>query len=238
MKDVLDIHTHTYASGHAYSTMREVITAAQLKNLQLIGIADHAPNMPGSAHEFHFLNLKIVPRDAYGIKLMLGVELNIIDYNGDVDLSDKILNTLDYAIASLHDPCIKPSTLENNTAAMIGAIKNPAIKIIGHPDNPQYPIDFDAVAKAAKDNNVLLEVNNHSYKSTGHRRGSREKATLMLAACKKYGTSVIMGSDAHIDLDVGNHSASIDVLKQNNFPEELVVNTDVDKLLKFVKGCS
>ena len=234
MKDVLDIHTHTYASGHAYNTMRELIDSAKSKNLQLIGIADHAPSMPGSAHLFHFLNLKIVPRNAYGIKLLLGVELNIIDYNGNIDLPADILKTLDYAIASLHSPCIKPSTLEDNTAAVVNAIKNPLIKIIGHPDNPEYPIDFDAVAKAAHDCNTLLEVNNHSYISTGHRRGSREKAAFMLAACKKFGTSVIIGSDAHVDVDVGNHSNSIDVLTQNDFPLDLVVNTDVDKLFNFL----
>ena len=236
MIDLMDVHTHTYASGHAYSTMREVIEAAKAKNLQLIGIADHAPHMPGSAHHYHFLNLKAVPRNAYGIKLVLGVELNIIDYNGSTDLAGNILNTLDYAIASLHNPCIEPSTLENNTSAMIGAIKNPAVKIIGHPDNPHYPVDFDAVAKAAKDNHVLLELNNHSYNSTGYRAGSRDKAKLMLAACKKYQTEVIMGSDAHVDVEVGNHSQSIEVIKQNDFPEDLVVNSDVERFLNYIRN--
>ena len=232
MKDILDVHVHTYASGHAFSTMNEVINTAKSKNLQLIGIADHAPNMPGSAHKFHFMNLKIVPRDAYGIKLLLGVELNILDHSGHVDLDDYVLKNLDYAIASLHNPCIEPSTLEENTSAMIGAMKNPKVVIIGHPDNPKYPVDFDKIAKAAKDYNVLLEMNNHSYIWTGYRAGSRDKAALMLAACKKYQTEVIMGSDAHIDFDVGNHSASIEVVKQNNFPEELVVNTDLEKFYK------
>ena len=232
MKDILDVHVHTYASGHAFSTMNEVINTTKSKNLQLIGIADHAPNMPGSAHKFHFMNLKIVPRDAYGIKLLLGVELNILDHSGHVDLDDYVLKNLDYAIASLHNPCIEPSTLEENTSAMIGAMKNPKVVIIGHPDNPKYPVDFDKIAKAAKDYNVLLEMNNHSYISTGYRAGSRDKAALMLAACKKYQTEVIMGSDAHIDFDVGNHSASIEVVKQNNFPEELVVNTDLEKFYK------
>ena len=235
MIDVLDVHTHTYASGHAYNTMREVIETAKIKHLDMIGIADHAPKMPGSCHDFHFMNLKTVPRDAYGIKLVLGVELNIMDYNGSVDLPDNILTTLDYAIASLHNPCIKPSTLEDNTAAIVGAIKNPAVVIVGHPDNPLYPVDFDAIAKAAKDHNVMLELNNSSYRSNGYRTGSREKAAQMLAACKKYGTEVIMGSDAHIDVDVGNHSNSIEIAEKNNFPEELIVNSDTERFYKYLK---
>ena len=96
-------------------------------------------------------------------------------------------------------------------------------------------MNFDVVARAAKETGVLLEVNNHSYVSTGHRAGSREQAKIMLAACKKYGTAVIMGSDAHIDFDVGNHKNSIEVIKENNFPEELVINSDPAHFLEIVK---
>ena len=235
MKDILDVHTHTTASGHAYSTMSEVISAAKSKNLELVGIADHAPLMPGSCHDFYFLNLKAVPRDAFGINLVLGAELNIIDYSGSTDLPAQILKRLDYAVASLHNPCIEPGSVAENTAAIIGAMRNPHVVIIGHPDNPHYPVDFDLVAQAAKENHVLLEVNNSSYKSVGYRAGSRDKAKLMLAACKKIGASVIMGSDAHIALDVGNHKVSQEVITENNFPEELVVNSDKEKFFDFVK---
>ena len=235
MKDILDVHTHTTASGHAYSTMSEVISAAKSKNLELVGIADHAPLMPGSCHDFYFLNLKAVPRDAFGINLILGAELNIIDCSGSTDLPAQILKRLDYAVASLHNPCIEPGSLAENTAAIIGAMRNPHVVIIGHPDNPHYPVDFDLVAQAAKENHVLLEVNNSSYKSVGYRAGSRDKAKLMLAACKKFGSSVIMGSDAHIALDVGNHKISQEVIAENNFPEELVVNSDKQKFFDFVK---
>ena len=235
MKDVLDVHVHTTASGHAYSTMTEVIAAAKRKNLELVGIADHAPKLPGSAHDFYFYNFKGIHRDAYGIKLVMGAELNIIDYSGSTDLPAQVLKSLDYAIASLHNPCIDPGSLEENTAAIIGAMRNPHVVIIGHPDNPHYPVDFDAVARAAKDNHVLLEVNSSSYFVSNHRAGSEEKAKLMLAACKKYGTQVIMGSDAHVEFDVGNHAASQKILADNDFPAELVVNDDTEKFFEHVR---
>lgn len=235
LKDVLDVHTHTTASGHAYSTFREVISAAKSRGLEMIGIADHAPLLPGSCHDFHFMNFKVIDREAYGIKLLMGIELDIIDYSGSTDLPGHVLKELDYAVASLHNPCLDPGTSAENTAAIIGAMRNPHVVIIGHPDNPQYPVNFDAIAAAAKENRVLLEINNSSYRSVGYRSGSQENAKLMLAACKKYGASVIMGSDAHIDLDVGNHELSQKVLAQNNFPEELVANTDTEKFLEFVR---
>ena len=234
MKDVLDVHTHTIASGHAYSTLRENIFAAKSAGLELVGISDHAPKMPGSCHDFYFLNFEVIPRDAYGIKLIMGAELNILDYSGSTDLPAQILKKIDYAIASLHNPCIDSGSVEENTAAIIGAMKNPHVVIIGHPDNPKYPVDFDKIARAAKENHVLLEINNSSYKSTGYRAGSRENAKLLLKACQKYNTTIIMGSDAHTDFDVGNHKFSQEVIKENNFTEELVVNTDTANFFEFL----
>ena len=234
MKDVLDVHIHTTASGHAYSTFGECIAAAKAKGLELIGIADHAPTVPGVSHSFHFVNFKVIPRDAYGIRIVMGCELNIIDYSGSTDLAAQVLKKIDYGIASLHRECIETGSVAENTAAIIGAMRNPHVVIIGHPDNPQFPADLDAVARAAADNRVLLEVNNSSYLPKGHRVGSADNAKLMLAACKKYGAEIIMGSDAHIDLDVGNHALSQKVLAENNFPEELVVNTSVEKFLSRV----
>lgn len=235
MVDLLDVHTHTIASVHAYSTLREMITAARDKGLKLVGISDHGPKMPGCFHEIYFCNFKVIDRSAYGIDLVMGAELNIIDYSGSTDLSAHLLKGLDYAIASLHDICINPGTVEENTAAIIGAMKNPAVKIIGHPDNPLYPVDFDAIAKAAKENHVLLECNNSSYSPKSSRQGSRELAAELLRACKQYGTMIIMGSDAHIDLDVGNHVYSKEVIAAADFPEELVINSKPDLFKEWIK---
>lgn len=234
MKDLLDVHTHTIASVHAYSTIREMITAAKEKGLELIGIADHAPSMPGAFHEFYFCNFKVIRPEAYGIDVVMGVELNILDYTGSIDLKEHLLSRLDYAIASLHDPCIRPGTREQNTAALIGAMRHPKVKIIGHPDNPLYPVDFDQLAQAACQHHVLLEINNSSYTPGGSRTGSRELAGQLLAACKKHGTTVILGSDAHIDLDVGNHTYSQQMIAQYAFPEELVINSNPQKFRQWI----
>lgn len=234
MKDILDVHIHTTASGHAYSTFGEVVDTAKAKGLELVGIADHGPCVPGASHNFYFANFKVIPREIDGIKIAMGAELNIIDYSGSTDLPAQLLKKLDYAIASLHKECIVPGSVAENTAAIIGAMRNPHVMIIGHPDNPKFPADFDAVARAAKDNRVLLEVNSSSYYSK-HRAGSEEVAKIMLAACKKYGASVIMGSDAHIKYDVGNHELSQKILADNDFPAELVVNSSVDKFFEYVK---
>jgi len=122
MTDIIDIHTHTIASMHAYSTIREMAAAAKEKGLALLGISDHAPAMPGTFHELYFHNFKVIRPAAYGIDLIMGAELNVLDHTGAVDLPEKALKKLHYAIASLHDLVIAPGSQEENTAALLGAV--------------------------------------------------------------------------------------------------------------------
>ena len=91
MRDILDVHTHTIASGHAYNTMMEMIHAAQEKGLEVYGITEHAPRMPGTCHDFYFHNLKVVERRHGDLEVLLGAELNILDEKGNVDLDEPIL---------------------------------------------------------------------------------------------------------------------------------------------------
>ena len=79
MKIVLDTHAHTIVSGHAYNTIREMAQMAKEKGLEAFALTEHAPQMPGTCHEFYFQNLHIVPREMYGVRLFMGVELNIMN---------------------------------------------------------------------------------------------------------------------------------------------------------------
>ena len=150
MYDILDLHTHTTASGHAYNSLYEMIHAAADKGLTLYGCSDHAPAMPGSCEAFHFINFKVIPRELFGVKILMGVELNILDFEGNVDLSPDYLARMDYCIASLHPPCFKCGTREQNTQAYLRVLENPHIQIIGHPDDGRFPIDYEALVTAAK----------------------------------------------------------------------------------------
>ncbi|MBQ9518270.1 MAG: phosphatase [Firmicutes bacterium] len=235
MEYLLDIHTHTVASGHAYSTVKENVEYAQKIGLSLLGMSDHAPAMPNSTQDFFFANLGVLPREFDDLKVMFGVELNIMDYDGNVDLKPYLLERVDYAIASLHPPCVRPGTLEENTAALISAIKNPYINIIGHPCDPRYPFDISAVVKAAEENNVLLEINNASYNPNNGRRGGEELTVEMLLECKKRSLPVILGSDAHFYASIGDFSRTLPLLEQADMPKELIINRSVEKLLEYLK---
>lgn len=228
MKDVLDMHTHTLASGHAFSTIREMTRAAADKGLELLGITEHAPRMPGSCHEFYFSNLKILDRSAYDVPVLFGVELNILDKEGHIDLAERHLRELDYGIASLHPPCIPFMSEADMTAAVILAMQNPYVQIIGHPDDSRFPLNYDEVVAAAKECGAMLEINNASLSPTGFRVGARENYFRMLEYCKKYKCPVIVSSDAHVDTLVGEHGYASALLAECDFPQELVVNTSTD----------
>ena len=70
MKIELDVHTHTIASGHAFSTLQEMAQAAADKGLKVLGITEHSPGVPGTCHPIYFRNLHVVPRRMYGVELM------------------------------------------------------------------------------------------------------------------------------------------------------------------------
>ncbi|MDD2957363.1 MAG: phosphatase [Lachnospiraceae bacterium] len=230
----LDSHTHTLASGHAYNTISEMAQKAAEKKLELLAITEHSMTMPGTCHEFYFLNLKTVPRTMYGIELLLGTELNIIDYDGKVDMRQGLLERMDVAIASLHTPCIRPGTVAENTRALVKAMDNPCIGIIGHPDDGRYPVDYDTLAAAAKEKKVLLELNNHSLDANGARVGARENDIKMLECCMKYKTPVILDSDAHWADDIANCTNSLPLIQEMGFPEELIVNSSLEEYKKYV----
>ena len=234
MNYVLDVHTHTLASGHSYSTIREMAHSANKKGLKLLGITEHAPKMPGSCHEFYFMNMKIIERQMCGVELLLGAELNILDSNGTVDLPDHVLPRLDVTIASLHMPCMKPGTDLENTNAYVNAIKNPYINIIGHPDDGRYPVNYKEVVLAAKEYHTLIELNNASLTEGGVRSNAKPLDIEILALCAEYQVPIIIGSDAHIDQAVGNHDKAESLLTEVGFPKHLIVNQDVDFLKKYV----
>jgi putative hydrolase len=235
MKYVLDSHTHTLASGHAYNTIREMACAAKDRGLELLGITEHAPQLPGSCHDFYFSNLKVVNRNMCGVELLLGVELNILDFNGRVDLTEELLTQMDIVIASMHTPCICPGTREENTRAYLNVMQNPYVNIIGHPDDNRYPVNMETLVLAAKEYHVLPELNNSSLNPNGARQDARGNDIEMLQLCKKHQVPIVIGSDAHIDSDVGRHDLAMELIEEVHFPEELIVNRAVSELKKYLK---
>lgn len=231
MKRLMDIHTHAVASGHAYSTVDENLRWAAEQGLQLVALTDHAPAMKDTTCHAYFANLHVLPKELHGVRLLKGIELNILDFDGTIDMDEAVLQRLDLAIASLHMPCIKPGTKKENTQAFLKVMENPYVDIIGHPGDPRYAVDYRELFRVAKETGTLLEINNASLTPGGFRESSRENIKKILLMSMEEGQPVVLGSDAHFYRNVGDFSYAEDLLKELQFPEELILNNTPEKFL-------
>ncbi len=230
MKLLCDLHTHTMMSGHAYSSLKENIEAAYEAGLQAYGFSEHAQGFPGAMQNIYFQNFGVVPRRYKDMRVFAGCEANIMSYDGSLDISQGIAKRLDYVIASLHTLCIAPCSMEETMSAYFGAMENPYVSIIGHPDDARFPTDYPELVRKAIATSTVLELNNSSLTKGTARKGGVDNAREMLKECKKQGAYVIVNSDAHIHCSVGKFPEALELLEELRFPEDLLINTDLSRL--------
>lgn len=235
MKITCDCHCHTVASGHAYSTVGEYLGEAVRKGLDLVAFTDHGPAMPGGPHLWHFQNLRVLPSLWEGIRVLKGAEVNVVDLDGTLDLAREDLTNLDIAVASFHTPFF-PSKVSSRelTAAALKVMECPEVSILGHPDDDRLPLDPDELARAAAGTGTLLEINNSSLLPTSHRKGARENYLRLLEACVRQGTRIVLDSDAHGHWDLARCDASLKLLEEIGFPEELVASVSGARIQDWV----
>ncbi len=231
MKILFDTHTHTCASVHAYSTIQENARRAFDAGMEAIAMTDHAPAIPDGVHPWHFLNLKTVPREICGVKILYGAEVNILDLEGNIDLDDDILKKLDVVNASIHRPCYKDYGAADNTSAYMAVMENPFIDIICHSGAPDMAYDYETVIGEAKKKHKLIEINNHSFYA---RKASIPNCKKIAQICKEKEVGIVVSSDAHISFDIGEYAPALDMLKEISFPEKLVINRDLKSFEEFM----
>ncbi len=231
MNIIGDLHTHTLASTHAYSTIHELIMFASRKQHKLLAVTDHGPALPDSPHEWHFNGLNRLPRELGGVRLLSGCEANI-QPGGRLDLPDFVLNRLDFVIASMHGPTYPAASLEEHTQAWIQTASNPAVDCLGHAGQPAYPFDIPAVVGACSQSGTIFEINSASFTI---RKGSGAICREIALECKKQGVAVAVTSDAHCMYEVGEFAHALELLESIDFPEELVINSSIKRFADFYR---
>lgn len=248
-----DTHTHTLASGHAYSTIEENLRAGKEQGLELVGITDHFSSFFVPSTDFacfgFFINKKALPEVWHGVRLLFGAEVDIIDLKGNLfghDLyipypnkngvkltyEEGILNRLDYLIASVHyKDFAANSTVVENTELYIKALEHENVKILGHIGRSGLEFDIDEVVKAAKSLNKMIEINEASF---GHGETVRERCLKVALACAKYGTKIVVNSDAHSSFEIGKYPNTEHFLDEIDFPVELIGNRDAETFLSMI----
>jgi putative hydrolase len=223
MRIAIDTHTHSVASGHAYSTLDELAAAARARGLEGFVLTDHGPAMPGGTHPWHFGNLRVLPSRIDGTRFYKGIEANIMDPSGSIDLEAHELARLDFIMAGFHEVCFAPRSSAANTEALIAALENPWVDAISHPGNPAFPVDLPEIVAAAKRLGKPLEINNSSFTI---RKGSQGNCLRVARLCAEYGARIVVGSDAHYKNDIGSFERSLAVIAEAGLPESLVINAE------------
>lgn len=233
----VDLHIHTVASKHAHSTILEYIDQARKLKMKVIGISDHAPqNATTLTDQIYFREIGRIPEVIGGIRVLKGVEANILDGDGSIDIPEETAACLDYVMAGLHRGSpYKDAGRRRNTEAYLKAIRSGRIKILTHPFvTKDFPFDIAAVAKAACEHGVLVEINLSYFQD---RRLSPELISgiaTMVREVRKNRKKLIVNSDAHNIWELGDDSNLKKYKKQIGLTDDLVINNHPKELFKIL----
>lgn len=220
-----DLHTHSIASGHGtLDRVSDMANEAISRGMKILGISEHGPGTLGSASVSYFMGTKQFPRSKSSLTLRYGAECNIMDLNGSLDLPDYVLEKLDYVIASIHPQNIKPLCEADAMRAYEGAMRNPYVRFIGHPDDDRYPLDYEVFVLKCIENECVPELNEVSLSPGSYRKGGYKNARKMLEVCLKYSCPVLVSSDSHGRKGIGDVPFCEELLKELSFPEKLIIN--------------
>ena len=191
------LHCHTrYSDGSA--TVEELARACQTAGYEYLGITDHSQaaayagglrpeDLERQADEIDEVNSRL-----QGFRVLKGIEADILQ-DGRVDYDARVLERLDFVIASIHSRFNLGE--KEMTARMLAAMDNPYLTIIGHPtgrlllSRDPYPIDLDAVIEKAATTGVALEINADPHRLDLDWR--------VLRRARKSGATISIGADAH-----------------------------------------
>ena len=217
-----DLHTHTIYS-HGKGDIEDNWVAAKAAGLETLGISDHGPGHigfgldPKKIPEMKMKARAMAMRAGHegGPNVLIGVEANIINPDGQLDMTPEQLEQLDFVIAGYHFGTIGKAPLKSglmhaagfvyshthlsaarqrdyNTMLVVKALENNKIRILSHP-GAKADFDIPAIAKACEKSGTWMEINN--------RHGCLTVEGIRQAA--KYDVTFIIGSDAHVPGDVG-----------------------------------
>lgn len=230
MRLIADTHTHTLASNHAYSTVMENIVAAREQGLLYMAMTEHGPKMPDAPHIWHCVNQWEVPSLYKGLNILHGIEVDVMDEDGTLDIDNKVLAGLEWVIASMHGPCFAPATEQEHTRAWMKVAENPHVDVIGHCGRGNYPFDHEKVIRAFKEYGKIVEINNATLQKSANHAACADIARV----CKRLQVPVVVNSDAHFAARIGVFDQAVALLEEVDFPKKLIINADIDRFEEVV----
>jgi DNA polymerase (family 10) len=218
-------HCHTvYSDGS--NTVEEMAEAAKALGLKYFGFGDHSQSLtvanglsPDRVRKQQ-AEIDAVSKRVKGIKLFKGIECDILA-DGRMDFDDDVLATFDYVVASVHSHFKQPR--EEMTARIIRAIRNPYVTMLGHATGrlllrrEGYPVDLEAVLKAAAETGTMIEINAHPQRL--------DLDWIHCKRAKQLGVKLVINPDAHSTEDIALYRYGVDVARRGWLEKGDVFNT-------------
>lgn len=232
-----DYHTHTTYT-HGKSTIEENVKQAENLGLKEIAITEHSYKGHNHIRQGDLEKMRDdinSIKDKYRVKILLGIEANLISPNGDIDISDEELRGLDIVVLGFHRftkvgvknffkfvlPNLlnkKPSKkqIERNTEAYIHAMDKHRVNILAHPGYAGCEVDYVRLAEECAKRGIYIELN-------GKRINFSEEQFIAMA---KTGVNFIIDSDAHRWQNIGKNHRAFNMIEKCKIPHEQIVNLD------------
>lgn len=230
----IDLHIHSNNNPHAYSTVEENIRSAQSKNMEVIAITNHGPALQDSPHWWSLMNMRVIPKYVGNLRILKGVEANVIDENGNFDINQRIYDNMDIILCGLHtiEAYGDPKNPIKNTKALINLIRGQKVDIIAHMGNPTFPVEYEMVIEEAVKYGVAIEINNSSLRES--RRGSKPNCKKILELCLKHNCTISLGTDSHISYDIGEFDEADNLIEEVGYPKDKIINYSQKNLDDFL----
>ncbi len=228
-----DMHVHSIRSQCGTMTYGEIVARAVTLGMRSVAITDHALAFHTNRFQFHIL-VKRFPDTVDGIRVYRGIEANVVDEAGTLDLPDELVDRFDWIALGMHpvEGCLRGRDRETTTAALLAALeRHPWIDVVVHPTQRTHDLDFDRVLPALAGHGIAMEIND-----CGHRYGKADpdRTADVLRRGVSAGVAVVASSDAHVFHELGEDSSIRDVFRRAQLDPALAVNADGERLRAFV----
>jgi DNA polymerase (family 10) len=193
-----DVHMHTNRTDGRCS-IEEMAQAARQRGYKYMAVTDHSKNLAmafGLDDQQALEHIKKIREARVNeIRIFAGIEVDILA-DGELDLSDSVLEQMDLVIASVHSHFNQDR--RTMTERLVRAVSNPYVSILGHPTGrillrrDAYDYDMDTVLNLAAKNRVAMELNAYPDRldlSDRHLRMAKERRVKIVINTDSHHTS-------------------------------------------------
>ncbi len=232
-----DFQMHSIWSDGS-ETLDSVVEACLARGYQCAGMTDHSYGLPiaggmsmAQVGEQHAAIDDLNARYKGRFRMFKGIETNIRT-DGTVDMEPHELRLFEFVVASPHSVLRK--TIDQ-TSRMVGAVAQPGVCILGHPQGRRFNVrpgvaaDWDQVFVAAAKREVAIEIDGSWDRQDVHYE--------LAARALDRGCIFALDSDAHSNPELNFVDIAIAHAKLAGIPQARIVNYwSEKKFLQWARG--